>query len=79
MMYGFIRNDHNTVAVDNRIFEMRLYKYYLGESHFGAELQGDAIDNKPAFIKDGELDIPLIMERFIETQKQIRNIPFFFT
>lgn len=24
-MNGFIRNDHNTVRVANRIFEMRLY------------------------------------------------------
>ena len=74
MMYGFIVNDHNTVAVANRIFEMRLYKFYLGESQFMDELRGDALDNKPGFIKDGELDIPLIMSRFIETQKYIRNI-----
>ena len=38
-----------------------------GESRFAEELRGDAIDNKPEFIKNGELDIPLIMERFIRT------------
>ena len=76
MMYGFIVNDPttNTVRVANRIFEMRLYKYYIGESRFSEELRGDALDNKPAFIKNGELDIPLIMERFIETQRYIRNL-----
>lgn len=31
-MYGFIRNNHNTIAVSNRIFEMRLYNYFLGEN-----------------------------------------------
>lgn len=40
VMYGFIVNDHNTVAVANRIFEMRLYKYFIGESRFAGELRG---------------------------------------
>ena len=74
MMYGFIINNHNTVAVANRIFEMRLYKYYIGESRFADDLKGSALENKPEFIKDGKLDVPLIMERFIETQKYIRNL-----
>ena len=73
-MYGFIVNDHNTVAIANRIFEMRLYNYFIGESSFSDEMRGDALDYKPDFIKDGMLDIPLIMERFIETQKYIRNL-----
>ena len=73
-MYGFIVNDHNTVMVANRIFEMRLYKFYLGESSFADEMRGDALDNKPEFIRNGELNIPLIMQRFIETQKYIRKI-----
>ena len=73
-MYGFIVNDHNTVAVANRIFEMRLYNFFIGESRFAEELRGNALDNKPEFIKGGKLDIPLIMKRFIETQKIIRKL-----
>lgn len=75
MMFGFItRSSDNTIVVANRIFEMRLYRYYIGESKFSEEMRGNALDNKPEFIKNGELDIPLIMERFIETQKYIRNL-----
>ena len=73
-MYGFIVNSHNTVVVANRIFEMRLYNYFIGESRFAEELRGDALDHRPEFIKGGELNVPLIMERFIETQKFIRNL-----
>ena len=73
-MYGFIINEHNTVAVSNKIFEMRLYNFFIDESRFSEEMRGDALDYKPEFIKDGELNIRLIMERFIETQKYIRNI-----
>ncbi len=73
-MYGFIVNDHGTVAIANKIFEMRLYNYFIGESRYAGEMRGDALDNKPEFIKGGELNIPLIMERFIETQKYIRDM-----
>ena len=73
-MYGFIVNDHNAVAIANRIFEMRLYNYYIGEGRFADELRGSALDNKPEFIKGGELNVPLIMQRFIETQKYIRDL-----
>lgn len=74
IMYGFIINDHNTIIVANRIFEMRLYNYFIGESKFAKELRGDAIDNKPEFIKNGKLNVPLIMERFIRSQESIRNL-----
>lgn len=74
MMYGFIINCHNTVAVSNKIFEIRLYRYYLGESRFADELRGSALEHKPEFTKNGELNIRLIMARFIETQKIIRNL-----
>ena len=73
-MYGFIVNRHNTVAVANRIFEMRLYNFFIGESRFADELRGNALDNRPEFIRNGELNLPLIMDRFIETQKYIRNL-----
>ena len=74
MMYGLLVNDHNTVAVANKIFEMRLYRYYVGESRFAQDMRREALKEKPDFIKGGELNIPLIMERFIASQKIIRNI-----
>ena len=30
-MYGFIRNDHNTVVISNRIFETLLYNLFLSD------------------------------------------------
>ena len=37
-MNGFIRNDHNTVRVANRIFEMRLYNYFLSDEEIRKNL-----------------------------------------
>ena len=49
IMYGFLINDHGVIAVANRIFEMRLYNFLIGESRFAEELRGDALDHKPSF------------------------------
>ena len=74
IMYGFIVAEGNTIAVANRIFEMRLYKYFVGESRFTDELRGDALDHKTEFIRNGEVDVPLIMEHFIQSQQYIRDL-----
>ena len=73
-MYGFIYNKHNTVAVSNRIFEMRLYNYYIGESKKNEDLKQLAAANKTMFIReDGTLDVWLIMKRFIDEHNRIHK------
>ena len=74
LMYGFVKNRGGTVLVDNRIFEMRLYRYYASESVFAKEMREEALEYKPMFIKDGILDVPLIMKRFIKTQEMMVNM-----
>ncbi len=74
IMYGFLVNDHNTIAIANKIFEMRLYRYFVGESRFAQDMRREALKDKPEFIKNGELNVPLIMERFIQSQSIIRNM-----
>ena len=73
-MYGFIVNSHNTVAVSNRIFEMRLYTYFIGESRKNEDLKQLAAGNKTIFVReDGTLDIRLIMEHFINEHNRIHK------
>ena len=73
-MYGFIRNHHNTVAVSNRIFEMRLYYYFIGESRENNDLKQLAAANKSVFVEeDGWLDVRTIMERFILEHNRIHG------
>lgn len=71
-MYGFIRNDGNTVRVDNRIFETRLYNLFLSEEELRSNVfarEGDLARN--AFVLDGRLSVRLILERFIQTYHQV--------
>ena len=71
-MYGFIRNNHNTIAVSNMIFEMRLYNYFIGENFVYDELKQVAASDRFIFIEDdGWLNVEKIMSHFITTHNQI--------
>ena len=73
-MYGFIRNVKNTVAIANRIFEMRLYQYFLGETTKNDAFRQDALRNKSIFInEDHTLNMPLILDHFVKTQRIIHQ------
>ena len=73
-MYGFIRNNHNTVALSNRIFEMLLYTHFIGESNQNNDLKQIAARMKSAFVdEEGGLDIPKIMNHFIREHNRIHK------
>ena len=71
-MYGFIRNDNNTVRIDNRIFETRLYNLFLSEEEMKANVfmrEGDLARNQ--FVENGRLNMRLVLKRFVETYTDI--------
>ena len=43
---GLIKNDHSTVVISNRIFEMLLYSYFLGENRKNDAFRSDTLINK---------------------------------
>ena len=73
-MYGFIYNNHNKVAISNRIFEMRLYAFFLGETSKNNDLGQLGAFSKNSFVDgDGWLNVPRIMERFIKEHNRIHE------
>ena len=71
-MYGFIRNYHNSVRIDNRIFETRLYNYFLSEEEMNNNVfskEGDL--NRSIFVENGILNVRLILDHFIKSYHQI--------
>ncbi|MBQ7487222.1 MAG: AAA-like domain-containing protein [Clostridia bacterium] len=73
-MYGFIKNEDNTVKIANRLFEMRLYQYFLGENRKNDAFRSDALVHKSIFINDDHsLNMPLILEHFVDTQKRVHG------
>ena len=74
LMLGFARGDCDMLVIDNRIFEMRLYRYFTSKSEYADGMREAALEHKPLFTRDGILNVPLILEHFIHTQRQIRDM-----
>lgn len=65
MMFGYIKNTDNQVAVANRIFEMQLYNYFLSEEDMSSLTFREAQNNKNQFLKNGRLDMDLLIRKFV--------------
>jgi hypothetical protein len=51
------------VAISNRIFETRLYNYFLTTDEvIGDNIYQSALQNKSQFVKDGHLDMRMETE-----------------
>ena len=71
-MYGFIKNQNNTVAVSNRIFETRLYNLMLSEEELKSnDFSRQGSLEKNMFVSGGVMNMRLVLERFISTYTQI--------
>lgn len=64
-MFGYIRNKQGGVQVANRIFEMRLYNFFLSEEELKNAMYDVAQGNRSQFINSGGLDMTRILEKFV--------------
>ncbi|MCD7818719.1 MAG: ATP-binding protein [Lachnospiraceae bacterium] len=66
-MFGFVKEESGTMQIANRIFETRLYNYFLT---LPIEQEGEmfrlASRDKSQFIQNGFLDMKHILEKFAE-------------
>lgn len=66
-MLGFIKNQNGKVKVANRIFETRLYNYYLSASDMEEmEIYKASQRDRNQFVIDGRLNMRRILEKFAE-------------
>lgn len=66
-MLGFIKNQNGVVRVANRIFETRLYNFYLSAADIqNMDIYKDSQRNKNQFVVDGHLNMRRILEKFAE-------------
>lgn len=65
IMFGFIKVVNGMVVVSNRLFETRLYNYFLSlEEMRDTDIYKTAVQNKNYFIENGMLNMELILEQF---------------
>lgn len=64
-MFGFVRNDHGSLQVANRIFETRLYNYFLMTTESAnTEMFQIGAQEKNQFIRNGKLDMDRLLLKF---------------
>ena len=66
-MFGFVRNEKDTVVIFNRIFEKVLYNYFISEEFITNKIYRIAVQERNQFIVNGHLDMKKILEKFVET------------
>ena len=63
---GFIRIENASVQIANRIFETRLYNYFLTLPEVqNGDMYKLALRSKNQFIHDGKLNMRLLLEKFV--------------
>lgn len=66
MMFGFFKNENGTVGIANRIFEMRLYNYFLTTNEAqSSEIFKAASEDKSQYIQNGRLNMELVLKKFV--------------
>ncbi len=64
-MFGFIKVQEGMAVVANRIFETRLYNWFLTESEVqGSDIYRAALQDKNQFVQDGRLNMELVLKKF---------------
>lgn len=67
LMFGFVRVEQETIQLANRIFETRLYNYFLTLPEIqSGEMYRLALQHKNQFILNGQLDMEHLLARFVE-------------
>jgi hypothetical protein len=65
-MYGFVKNQNGAVVVANRIFEVRIYNWFISLETTDSPIFSAGLNDKNQFIQGGMLNIDLILEKFIQ-------------
>lgn len=65
-MFGYAVNSNGKVQIANRIFETRLYNYFLSEEELSSAIGNMAKRDKSYFIHNGRLDMDTALKKFVE-------------
>lgn len=66
-MFGYAVNVEGKVRIANRIFETRLYNYFLSEEELSSTMGRMAQRDKSYFIQDGQLDMDITLKYLLTT------------
>lgn len=65
-MFGFLKEEEGVVTVSNRIFEMKLYNWFISEEETNSEMYKAGSMEKNQFISNGFLQMDQVMKKFFD-------------
>ncbi len=71
MLFGFIKEENEQAVIANRIFETFFYDLFLSEDIPESRTYDAALESRNQFIKNGILDMELILLKFMEHYEEI--------
>ncbi len=72
LMFGFVKKVNHQIVIANRIFETLLYNLFLASPSMQKErIYDEALREKNQFIRDGRLDMRLVLEKFVTHFEEI--------
>lgn len=65
VMFGYLKEKDNQIAISNRIFEMLLLNMFIAEEALDSEAYKAGLRDKNQFIRNGRLDMEHVMRKFV--------------
>jgi hypothetical protein len=65
-MFGFIMEKNGRLVIANRIFETRMYNYFISEEAMENESYKAAVLVQNQFVEGGRLNMELVLEKFVQ-------------
>ena len=70
-MFGFLKEENGRVAIANRMFEMYLLNTFMAREAIKSEVYVRGESDRIGFIKNGMLDMDLVLKKFVEYFNEI--------
>ena len=70
-MFGFLKEENGRVAIANRMFEMYLLNTFMAREAIKSEVYAKGGSDRIGFIKNGMLDMDLVLKKFVEYFNEI--------
>jgi len=65
VMYGFVKNQNDSLEIANRIFETVIYDWFISSASTNSPIFSEGVNDKNQFIQNGQLNMEKILEKFI--------------
>lgn len=72
-MFGFVKNADGFLEIANRVFETRIYNFFLSEEEIHQRFVSAEQADRNQFIQNGRLNMELALEKFVSYWRELSD------